>query len=165
MNLRIGMGYDVHKLGKDRDLILGGIHIPYEVNSEKIGLLAHSDGDVLTHAIMDSLLGALALGDIGEHFPDTSDAYKDVSSMTLLNEVMALIKTQGYRIVNIDATLIAQAPKISPHKLVIRQHLAKAMGISLTQLNLKATTEEGLGFTGKKEGIAANSVCLLEKDN
>ena len=141
--MRIGMGYDVHKLVENRDLILGGVKIPYEK-----GLLGHSDADVLLHAIMDALLGAAALGDIGKHFPDTDPAYKGASSMELLKQVGALIEQKLYVIGNIDATIIAQRPKMAPHIEKMRENVAKALGIEKDQINIKATTEEGLGFTG-----------------
>lgn len=141
--IRVGMGYDVHKLTEGRDLILGGVPIPYEK-----GLLGHSDADVLIHAVMDALLGAAALGDIGKHFPDTDPKYKGISSMLLLEETARLLKEQGYAIGNIDATIIAQRPKMAPHIPQMRENLAKCLGISQAQVNIKATTEEGLGFTG-----------------
>jgi 2-C-methyl-D-erythritol 2,4-cyclodiphosphate synthase len=154
--MRVGMGYDVHKLTEDRDLILGGVKIPWEK-----GLLGHSDADVLVHAVMDALLGAAALGDIGQHFPDTDPAYKRISSLKLLEQVTALLVKEGYEIGNIDATIIAQKPKMAPHIQEMRKNMAKAMGIQEHQLNIKATTEEGLGFTGRGEGIASQAVCLL----
>ena len=154
--MRIGMGYDVHKLVENRDLILGGVKIPYEK-----GLLGHSDADVLLHAIMDALLGAAALGDIGKHFPDTDPAYKGASSMELLKQVGALIEQKLYVIGNIDATIIAQRPKMAPHIEKMRENVAEALGIEKDQINIKATTEEGLGFTGSEEGIAAQAICLL----
>ena len=148
--MRIGMGYDVHKLVEGRDLIVGGVKIPYEK-----GLLGHSDADVLLHAISDALLGAAALGDIGKHFPDTDPAYKGADSLQLLSEVGRLIENECYLIENIDATIIAQAPKMRPHIDVMRQNIADALSIDISQVNVKATTEEGLGFTGKGEGISA----------
>ncbi|MCR5798345.1 2-C-methyl-D-erythritol 2,4-cyclodiphosphate synthase [Eubacterium xylanophilum] len=154
--MRVGLGYDVHKFAENRKLIIGGIDIPYER-----GLLGHSDADVLTHAIMDALLGALALGDIGKHFPDTDPEYKDISSIKLLEHVMKLINSKGYKVGNIDAIIIAQAPKMLPYMDNIREKLAETMGISIDQLSVKATTEEGLGFTGRKEGIASQAVCML----
>lgn len=154
--MRIGMGYDVHKLTEGRKLILGGVEIPWEK-----GLLGHSDADVLVHAVMDGLLGAAALGDIGKHFPDTDPAYKGISSILLLRHVTALLKEKGYSIGNVDATIIAQKPKMAPYILKMRENMAEAMGIPLDCLNVKATTEEGLGFTGRGEGIAAQAVCLL----
>ena len=155
-NLRIGMGYDVHRLVKDRDLIIGGVKIPYE-----LGLLGHSDADVLLHAISDALLGAASLGDIGKHFPDTDPAYKGISSIILLERVGALLEEHLFFIENIDATIIAQAPKMRPHIDKMRQNIADALHIGVGQVNVKATTEEGLGFTGSGEGIAANAVCLI----
>ncbi|KAJ49957.1 2-C-methyl-D-erythritol 2,4-cyclodiphosphate synthase [Clostridium tetanomorphum] len=155
--MRIGMGYDVHKLIENRKLIIGGVTIPYEK-----GLLGHSDADVLAHAIMDSLLGAAALGDIGRHFPDNDCKYKDISSIELLVEVNKLIKGKFYKIINIDATIIAQQPKMAPYIEEMRNNIAKALQISLDMINIKATTEEKLGFTGRGEGIAAQSICLIE---
>ena len=154
--MRIGMGYDVHKLVKDRDLIIGGVKIPYE-----LGLLGHSDADVLLHAIMDALLGAAALGDIGKHFPDTDPAYLGASSIKLLERVGELLKEASYTIGNIDATIIAQRPKMLPHIMKMRENIAEALGISVDQINVKATTEEGLGFTGEGAGISAQAICLL----
>lgn len=154
--MRVGMGYDVHRLTEERKLILGGVEIPWEK-----GLLGHSDADVLVHAVMDALLGAAALGDIGKHFPDTDPAYKGISSILLLRHVTELLKKNGYAIGNVDATIIAQKPKMAPHILKMRENMAEAMGISIDCLNVKATTEEGLGFTGREEGIAAQAVCLL----
>lgn len=156
--MRVGMGYDVHKLTEGRDLILGGVKIPWEK-----GLLGHSDADVLVHAVMDALLGAAALGDIGQHFPDTDPAYKGISSLKLLEQVTALLAKEGYEVGNIDATIIAQKPKMAPHIQEMRVNMAKAMGIQEHQLNIKATTEEGLGFTGRGEGIASQAVCLLHR--
>lgn len=157
--IRIGHGYDVHKLIEGRKLILGGEEIP----NNNIGLLGHSDADVLLHAIADALLGAAALGDIGKHFPDTDDAYKNADSLMLLCKVNDLIKNEGYSVVNVDATVLAQAPKLAPHILSMRENIAKAMKISIDFVSVKATTEEGLGFTGNKEGIAAHAVVLIEK--
>lgn len=154
--MRIGMGYDVHRLVEDRDLIMGGVKIPYEK-----GLLGHSDADVLLHAISDALLGAAALGDIGKHFPDTDPAYKGISSLLLLGKVGELLSEKGYFIENIDATIIAQAPKMRPYIDIMRENIAEALGILAEQVNVKATTEEGLGFTGSGEGIAAQAICLL----
>ena len=154
--MRIGMGYDVHKLVEKRDLILGGVKIPY-----KLGLLGHSDADVLLHAIMDSLLGAAALGDIGKHFPDTDPKYKGISSIELLKHVGNLLSEHNYKIGNIDATIIAQRPKMAPHIPTIRENIASALNISIDQINVKATTEEGLGFTGEGLGISSQSICLL----
>lgn len=156
MDLRIGHGYDVHKLVEGRKLVLGGVEIAYAK-----GLLGHSDADVLTHAIMDALLGALALGDIGKHFPDTDPAYKGADSLLLAEQVAKLVTRQGYRIGNIDATVLAQAPKLSPHIEAMRQKIADRLGITIDRVSIKATTEEGLGFTGSGEGIAAHAVCLL----
>lgn len=154
--MRIGMGYDVHQLVEDRALIIGGVTIPYEK-----GLLGHSDADVLLHAVMDALLGAAALGDIGKHFPDTDPAYKGASSVRLLEKVGDLLAEHCFFIENIDATIIAQAPKMRPYIDEMRQNIAAALGIFIEQINVKATTEEGLGFTGKGEGISAQAVCLL----
>lgn len=156
--MRVGMGYDVHKLVENRKLILGGVEIPHEK-----GLLGHSDADVLLHAIMDSILGALALGDIGKHFPDTDEKYKGADSMKLLESVYNLIKEKGYDIGNLDATIIAQAPKMAPHIQTMRANIAKVLNTDIDNINVKATTEEGLGFTGNKEGISAQSICLLVK--
>lgn len=155
--MRIGMGYDVHRLAEDRDLIIGGVKIPYEK-----GLLGHSDADVLLHAVMDALLGAAALGDIGTHFPDTDPAYKGISSMELLKRVGKLLEEKLYVIGNIDATIIAQRPKFLPYREEMRKNIADALGISVEQVNVKATTEEGLGFTGSGEGISSQAVALLE---
>lgn len=154
--MRIGHGYDVHKLAEGRRLILGGVDIPYEK-----GLLGHSDADVLTHAVMDALLGALALGDIGQHFPDTDPRYKGADSLQLLSHVVQLISAQGFHVGNVDATILAQAPKLALHIPAMRENLARAMGIDVSQVSVKATTEEGLGFTGHKEGIATHAVALL----
>ncbi|MDU7214405.1 2-C-methyl-D-erythritol 2,4-cyclodiphosphate synthase [Clostridium sp.] len=157
--MRIGLGYDVHKLVTDRKLILGGVEIPYEY-----GLLGHSDADVLLHAIMDSLLGASALGDIGKHFPDTDPKYKGISSIALLKEVGKLLYENGYKVSNIDSTIIAQKPKMAPHIQLMRKNIANALNIDIDQINVKATTEEGLGFTGEGLGISSQSICLLYKD-
>ena len=154
--MRIGMGYDVHKLVEGRDLIIGGVNIPYEK-----GLLGHSDADVLLHAISDALLGAAALGDIGKHFPDTDPKYKGADSLMLLQKVGRLLENECYIIENIDATIIAQAPKMRPHIDTMRQNIADALSIDISQVNVKATTEEGLGFTGSGEGISSQAVCLL----
>ena len=154
--MRIGMGYDVHKLVEGRDMIIGGVNIPYEK-----GLLGHSDADVLLHAISDALLGAAALGDIGKHFPDTDPQYKGISSLLLLKKVGELLSDKYFLIENIDATIIAQAPKMRPHIDTMRQNIADALGIDVSQVNVKATTEEGLGFTGSGEGISAQAICLL----
>lgn len=150
------MGYDVHKLVEERDLILGGVKIPYE-----FGLLGHSDADVLLHAIMDALLGASALGDIGKHFPDTDPKYKGISSIELLKHVGNLLNKHNYKIGNIDATIIAQKPKMAPHIPTMRENIASALNITLDQINVKATTEEGLGFTGEGLGISSQAICLL----
>lgn len=154
--MRVGMGYDVHKLVEDRKLILGGVEIPHEK-----GLLGHSDADVLLHAIMDSILGAIALGDIGKHFPDTDEKYKGADSMKLLEHVYNLISEKGYAIGNLDATIIAQAPKMAPHISKMRENIARVLNTDISNINVKATTEEGLGFTGSKEGISSQSICLL----
>lgn len=154
--MRIGMGYDVHKLVEGRKLILGGVTIPYEK-----GLLGHSDADVLLHAIMDALLGAAALGDIGKHFPDSDPAYKGISSIKLLKKVGELLEENCFFIENIDATIIAQAPKMRPHIDKMRANIVDALGIEIGQINVKATTEEGLGFTGTGEGISSQAICLL----
>lgn len=156
--MRVGMGYDVHRLTEGRDLILGGVKIPYEK-----GLLGHSDADVLIHAVMDALLGAAALGDIGRHFPDTEPMYKGISSIRLLEHVGRLLEEERYLVENIDATIIAQRPKMLPHIESMRKNIAETLGISVDQVNIKATTEEGLGFTGTGEGISSQAVCLLEK--
>lgn len=156
--MRIGMGYDVHKLTEGRKLILGGVEIPYEK-----GLLGHSDADVLIHAVMDALLGAAALGDIGSHFPDTDPQYKGISSIRLLEYVAGLLEEHRFVVENIDATIIAQKPKMRPHIDQMRKNISKALGLELDQVNVKATTEEGLGFTGSGEGISSQAVCLLEK--
>lgn len=155
--MRIGMGYDVHRLTEGRDLILGGVKIPYEK-----GLLGHSDADVLLHAVMDALLGAAALGDIGKHFPDTDPAYEGASSMRLLEHVGKLLEERLYVVENIDATIIAQRPKMAPHIEEMRRNIAAALHLESDQVNVKATTEEGLGFTGTGEGISAQAVACLE---
>lgn len=154
--MRIGMGYDVHRLTEGRALVIGGVEIPYEK-----GLLGHSDADVLIHAIMDALLGAAALGDIGKHFPDTDPAYKGISSIKLLEHVGKLLEDNLFLIENIDATIIAQAPKMRPYIDTMRENIANALKIQVEQVNVKATTEEGLGFTGTGEGISSQAVCLL----
>lgn len=154
--MRIGMGYDVHRLTPDRKLIMGGVEIPYEK-----GLLGHSDADVLLHAVMDALLGAAALGDIGKHFPDTDPAYKGISSMTLLKHVGELLEENRFLVENIDATIIAQAPKMRPYIDQMRTNIAEALQIEIRQVNVKATTEEGLGFTGSGEGISSQAICML----
>ena len=155
--MRIGSGYDVHKLVEGRDCIIGGVNIPYEK-----GLLGHSDADVLLHAISDALLGAAAMGDIGKHFPDTDPQFKGADSRKLLSHVLKLISDKGYSIMNIDATIIAQKPKMAPHIQKMRENIAETLQIDVDQVNVKATTEEGLGFTGAGLGIAASAVCLLE---
>ena len=155
-DIRIGHGYDVHRLVADRKLILGGVDIPHET-----GLLGHSDADVLLHAISDALLGALALGDIGKHFPDTDPKYKGADSALLLSAVAALVRGQGWSIGNVDATILAQAPKLAPHIPAMRQNIADALAIDVERVSVKATTEEHLGFTGEKLGIAAHAVCLV----
>ena len=154
--MRVGMGYDVHRLVEDRPLILGGVEIPYEK-----GLLGHSDADVLLHAIMDALLGAAALGDIGKHFPDTDAAYKGASSIKLLEHVGKLLEEKCYMIDNIDATIIAQKPKMRDYIDTMRKNVADTLGIELDQVNIKATTEEGLGFTGSGEGISSQAICSI----
>ena len=155
--MRIGHGYDVHRLVENRRLIIGGVDIPCEK-----GLLGHSDADVLTHAVMDALLGAAALGDIGKHFPDNDESYKNADSLVLCAKVAELLFGASYRVVNIDATIIAQAPKLAPHIDKMRENLAHALGVDKGLVSIKATTEEGLGFTGEKSGIAAHAVCLIE---
>ena len=155
--MRIGHGYDVHRFAPDRKLILGGVEIPYEY-----GLLGHSDADVLLHAVMDALLGAAALRDIGYHFPDTDMRYKGISSVELLGCVAEKIAAAGYRVGNIDVTVIAQTPKLKPYIPQMTENIAAKLGIEVDQVNVKATTEEGLGFTGSKEGMACHAVCLLE---
>ncbi len=154
--MRVGIGYDVHRLVKGRDLILGGVAIPYEK-----GLLGHSDADVLLHAIMDALLGAASMGDIGKHFPDTDSRYKGVSSIKLLEYVERLLEQENYQIVNIDATIIAQSPKMAPHIPQMIKNVAETLKISESQVNIKATTEEGMGFTGTGEGISSQAICSL----
>ena len=158
--MRVGMGYDVHRLVEDRDLIIGGVKIDYEK-----GLLGHSDADVLLHAISDALLGAAALGDIGKHFPDTDEKYKGISSLILLKHVGDLLEEEGFIINNIDATIIAQAPKMRPHIDAMRKNIADTLGLDISQVNVKATTEEGLGFTGSGEGISSQAVCLISEAN
>ncbi|MBE6737662.1 MAG: 2-C-methyl-D-erythritol 2,4-cyclodiphosphate synthase [Ruminococcaceae bacterium] len=157
---RIGHGYDVHKLVEDRELILGGVNIPFEK-----GLLGHSDADVLIHAIMDAILGAAALGDIGGLFPDTDPVFKGADSMLLFKEVIRVVSEKGYKVGNIDATLIAQRPKIKPYLLEMRQNIALCCGVNIEAVNVKATTEEHLGFTGSGEGMSAHAVCILIKEN
>lgn len=156
MNIRIGHGFDVHAFAQGRRLILGGVEIPHEV-----GLLGHSDADVLLHAICDALLGAAALGDIGRHFPDSDPQYKGIDSRLLLRHVGDLLRREGWALGNLDATIIAQAPRMAPHIPAMREHIAADLGAALEQVNVKATTTEKLGFTGRKEGIAAEAVCLL----
>ena len=158
MALRIGTGYDVHRLTEGRPLILGGVDIPHDK-----GLLGHSDADVLVHAVMDAILGALCLGDIGKHFPDTDPAYKGISSITLLEHVAELMWTQGYQIGNIDATILAQKPKLASYIQEMRENIARAAGTELSRVSVKATTEEGLGFTGTEQGIAVQAVVLLTR--
>ena len=155
--MRIGHGYDVHRLVPDRALVLGGVTIPH-----RLGLLGHSDADVLTHAVMDALLGAAALGDIGLHFPDSDPAYRGISSLKLLSRVGGLLSEKGYRVGNIDATVVAEEPKLRPYIDAMRENIAAALGIDPARVNVKATTEEGLGFTGERLGIASHAVCLLE---
>ena len=152
--MRVGLGYDVHKLVEGRKLILGGVEIAHEK-----GLLGHSDADVLVHAIMDAILGALALGDIGKHFPDTDPKYKGADSIKLLEFVNNLIISKGYKVNNIDSIIIAQAPKMAPHILKMRENISNAIGVDIDSVNVKATTEEGLGFTGNKEGISSQAIC------
>lgn len=156
--MRIGHGYDVHKSVSDRKLFLGGVEI--ESNS---GLLGHSDADVLLHAICDAFLGAAALGDIGKHFPDNDNRYKDISSLKLLKETERLLSENGFEIINVDSTVIAQAPKLSPYIEKMRENISKTLGIEISRVSVKATTEEGLGFTGTKQGIAAHAVCLINE--
>ncbi len=156
--MRIGHGYDVHRLVLERKLILGGVEVPYEK-----GLLGHSDADVLTHAVMDALLGAAGLGDIGKHFPDADPAYAGADSMKLLEHVAGLLRARGWQVSNVDATILAQRPKLAPYIPAMRRALAGHLGLEEEQVNVKATTEEGLGFTGSGEGMAAHAVCLLEK--
>lgn len=155
--IRIGQGYDVHKLVENRKLIVGGVDIPYEK-----GLLGHSDADVLLHAVSDALLGAAAMGDIGCLFPDNDAKFKDADSLVLLAQVVKVLADKGYGVVNVDATIIAQRPKMKPHIEKMRENIAKACGVEIDRISVKATTEEGLGFTGAGEGIAAQAVCLIE---
>ena len=155
---RIGHGYDVHRLAEGRKLILGGVDIPWEK-----GLLGHSDADVLTHAVMDALLGAAGLGDIGKHFPDTDPAYTGADSLKLLGHVVGLLGERGFAVGNVDATILAQRPKLAPHIPLMRDNLAQVIGVDPGRVNVKATTEEGLGFTGSGEGMAAHAVALIEK--
>jgi len=158
-NLRIGHGYDVHRLTEGRKLILGGVQVPFE-----LGLDGHSDADVLLHAVMDALLGAAAMGDIGQHFPDSDPAYEGVSSMVLLRSVGGLLRHGGFAVVNIDATVLAQAPKLAPYIEEMRRRIAEALEIDFHRVSVKATTEEHLGFTGRQEGVAAHAVALIEKN-
>lgn len=157
-SMRVGIGYDVHRLVEGRKLIIGGVEIPYEK-----GLLGHSDADVLTHTIMDALLGAAGLGDLGTHFPDTDDEFKDSDSLDLLMRVKDMLKTRSYKILNIDAVIIAQEPKMNPYLPLMKETLSKVLEIAIEDINLKATTEESLGFTGKKEGMASQAVVLIDK--
>ena len=157
-NFRIGHGYDVHRLVQDRPLVLGGVEIEY-----KLGLLGHSDADVLLHAIMDSLIGAMGLGDIGRHFPDTEEKYRGISSMALLSHVYGMLVDNGYSVVNVDATVVLQKPKLLPHIEKMRSNIAFALNVDVGNINVKATTEEHLGFTGREEGISAHAVALIEK--
>lgn len=154
--MRIGHGYDVHRFAEGRDLVLGGVKIPHDR-----GLLGHSDADVLTHAIMDALLGAAALGDIGLHFPDSDPAYRGISSLSLLERVGKLLREKGYSVGNIDATVVAEEPRLRPYIDAMRKNIAAALGVDAELVSVKATTEEGLGFTGERLGIAAHAVCLL----
>lgn len=156
--MRVGMGYDVHRLVPDRPLILGGVKIDYE-----LGLLGHSDADCLLHAIMDALLGAAAMGDIGKHFPDTDEKYKGADSAVLMKEVGRMLAEAGFRVGNIDATIIAQKPKMAPHIESMRKRIAEVLGIDISRINVKATTEEGLGFTGEGLGISCQAIALLEE--
>jgi 2-C-methyl-D-erythritol 2,4-cyclodiphosphate synthase len=158
MNIRIGHGFDVHAFAEGRRLIIGGVDIPHHR-----GLLGHSDADVLLHAICDALLGAAALGDIGRHFPDSDARFKGIDSRELLRHVAELLDGRGWKVVNIDATIIAQAPKMAPHIATMRQHIAEDLGVAAERVNVKATTTEKLGFTGREEGIAAEAVCLIDK--
>lgn len=157
-DIRIGHGYDVHRYVKDRALVLGGVRIPYEM-----GLLGHSDADVLVHAVMDAVIGAMGLGDIGKHFPDTDGAYKDIDSMLLAKRVYELLCGQGYHVVNIDATVIAQKPKLAPYISEMKRNIAEVFGVAPDRVNVKATTEEKLGFTGRLEGVSSHAVCIIAK--
>jgi len=156
--MRVGIGYDVHRLAEDRKLILGGVHIPHEK-----GLLGHSDADVLLHAIMDALLGAAAMGDIGRHFPDNDNSFKNIDSMVLLKNVYELLLKEDYIISNIDATLVCQRPKLAPYIEEMRKNIANVLSLDVNQVNIKATTTESLGFEGRKEGISSHAVCLIYK--
>lgn len=155
--MRVGIGYDVHRLVEDKPLIIGGVTIPY-----KLGLLGHSDADVLLHAITDAILGAAALGDIGKHFPDTDPRYKGADSLVLLEESVGLVEKAGFKVVNIDATIIAQEPKMRPYIEDMRRNVAKAIGLDISCINIKATTEEGLGFTGIGQGISSQAICMID---
>lgn len=157
--MRVGIGYDVHRLVENRPLILGGVNIPFHK-----GLLGHSDADVLVHAIMDALLGALAMGDIGQHFPDTKEDYRDISSLSLLKQVAYMIGNKGYRVENIDSIIIAENPKMAPYLRDMRLNISKTLGIEPSVVNIKATTTEGLGFTGRGQGIAAKAVALINQE-
>ncbi len=156
--MRIGHGYDVHRLVENRKLVLGGVEIAHEK-----GLLGHSDADVLLHAISDALLGAAAMGDIGKHFPDTDEKYRGADSLVLLTRVAELLSERGYKVVNVDSTVLAEAPKLAPHIEKMRENIARAIGVDIDAVSVKATTEEGLGFTGERLGIAAHAVCLIDK--
>ena len=156
--MRIGHGYDVHRLCGGRRLVIGGVEIPY-----RLGLFGHSDADVLLHAVCDALLGAAALGDIGKLFPDTDEKYKDADSMVLLRNVASRLSQAGYHVINVDSTVVAQTPKLAPHIQKMRQNIAFALGINISEVSVKATTEEGLGVSGQKQAIAAHAVCLIEK--
>ncbi|MBC2576610.1 2-C-methyl-D-erythritol 2,4-cyclodiphosphate synthase [Peptostreptococcus canis] len=156
--MRVGIGYDVHKLVENRDLIIGGVKIPHEK-----GLLGHSDADVLTHAVIDAIFGALAVGDLGSHFPDTDEKYKNADSLKLMEYTYKLMNYMGYKIGNIDCTIIAQSPKMAPYLDEMKENFGKILNTDLKNINIKATTEEGLGFTGKKEGIASQCICLILK--
>ena len=156
-NLRIGQGYDVHRLTEGRDLILGGVTVPYER-----GLDGHSDADVLTHAIIDALLGAAGLGDIGKLFPDSEERYRGISSLLLLKEVGERLRENGWQVVNLDSTIVAQAPKLAPYREAMRRNLAEALGVDVSQVSVKATTSEGMGFEGEEKGMTAHAVCLIE---
>lgn len=159
MDIRVGQGFDVHKLTEERKLILCGVEVPHNK-----GLLGHSDADVATHALMDALLGAAALGDIGKHFPDTDVAYKDADSLKLLEQVILLVKRKGYRVSNVDVTIIAQKPKLLPYIPEMKKNIAKTIGLNADRVNVKATTTEKLGFCGREEGISAEAVCLIIKE-
>lgn len=157
--MRVGIGYDVHKLVEKRKLIIGGVEIPHDK-----GLLGHSDADVLIHAIMDSILGALGLGDIGKHFPDTDEKYKNISSMVLLEEVWNIMSAKGYKIGNIDSIIVAQSPKMAPYIDTMKENIARVLNVTIDNINIKATTTEELGFEGNKEGMSAHSVCMLLRE-